>query len=280
MFAADELGLCCGSLVQTDLRGLVEAAANAGFKTITLWPTLFETALEQGASEQDLRNLLADHGLSITELDPLCSWLPIDPSNAGLAGPFAAYSEDDFFRIADVLGARTLNVIHATEVPVERAEMVERLGALCERAARHELAVSIEFLPWSPIADLGTALELVEAAGQPNCGVNIDTWHHFRSGGDLGQLAALDADHVAALQFNDVATEPWDDVIQETSTGRLLPGKGASNSAAVLRALWDAGVRVPLSAEIFNAELIGLPAVEAAERIRDSMHEVLAAAAH
>ena len=279
MFRADELGLCCGSLVQTNLRGLVEAAAHAGFASITLWPTLFEAALGGGTTEQDLRRLLDDNGLSVTELDPLCSWLPIDPGNAGLAGPFAAYSEDVFFRMADLFGARTLNVIHSTAVPVEEAEVVDRLAALCERAQAHALTVSVEFLPWSPIGDLQAALDLVKATGRANCGVNIDVWHHFRSGGDLDQLADIESEFVVALQFNDVAGTPWEDPLEETAAGRLLPGTGGSDSPAVLGALWNAGVRAPLNVEVFNASLMSLPPMEAATRIHESMHDVIREAA-
>lgn len=278
MFDQDDLGLCCGSLIQADFRGLAEAASAAGFRTITLWPTLYNNALENGLNVQDMRAILGDNGLSITELDPLCSWLPIAPDKVELAGPFAAFSEEDFYRMADALGARTLNVIHATDDPFPRENLVDRLGALCGRARGLGLSVSVEFLPWSPIGSLETALDLVRATGQANCGVNIDTWHHFRSGGSVEELANVDPTLVAALQFNDVAAQPWDDVIAETSSGRLLPGAGASDSVAVVKALWQAGVRVPLSVEIFSAELMALPAPEAAQRIAEATRAVLAQA--
>ncbi len=279
MYSSDQLGLCCGSLVQADFRGLAEAASSAGFRTITMWPTLFNAALESGLSEQDLRTILADNELSITELDPCCSWLPIDPANAGLAGPFAAFTEDDFYRIADVLGATTLNVVQTTDDPFTSQQLTDHLAATCERARAHDLNVSVEFLPWSPIGNLHTALELVKSTGQSNCGVNIDTWHHFRSGGTIEQLSQLDPRLINAMQFNDVAAQPWDNIVDETSTGRLLPGQGSSNSAAVLKALWEVGVRVPVSVEVFNLELMGLPALDVARQCSDSIRAVLAEAA-
>lgn len=278
MYKPDALGLCCGSVVQADFRGLAEAASSAGFRTITMWPTLFNGALESGLSEHDLQMILSDNNLSITELDPFCSWLPIDPENAGLAGDFAVFTEDDFYRIADTLGATTLNVIQATDDPFSNQEVIDHLSGLCERAAKRDLTVTIEFLPWSPVGNLQTALDLVKATGQSNCGVNIDIWHHFRSGGTVEQLAAVDAKWIGAMQFNDVADQPWDDIVAETSTGRLMPGQGSTDSVAVIKALWNAGVRVPLSVEVFNMELMGLPANEAAGLIGDSMRAVLAKA--
>ena len=83
MIDADDIGLCCGSLVQADFVGLVEAASGAGFKSISMWPTLFYSALENGYSEADLITILDDNGLRVTELDPYCAWLPVtvDPND-------------------------------------------------------------------------------------------------------------------------------------------------------------------------------------------------------
>jgi sugar phosphate isomerase/epimerase len=269
------LGLCCGSLIQADFRGLAEAAAGAGFTSISLWPTLFQGALEAGLSEADMRAILDDNDLRITELDPLSSWLPTDRDPDDMAAVFHAFSEDDFYRIADTLGARTLNIIQQGETTVSDAERQELINGLCERAAGHGLLVSVEFLPWSAIGNLQQALNLVDSVAHPNFGVNIDTWHHFRSGGNVEQLAAVDATRIAAIQFNDVAATAWDNPVEETAMGRLLPGKGASDSVAVYRALRDAGVAAPINVEVFSAELMALPAKEAARLLADSMRAVI-----
>ena len=273
------LGLCCGSLIQADFRGLAEAASSAGFSSISLWPTLFQGALVAGLSEADMRTILDDNGLHITELDPLSSWLPVDMDPNDMAAAFHTFSEDDFYRIADALGARTLNIIQQGETTVPEAERQELIHSLCERAAGHGLLVSVEFLPWSSIGSLQQALELVEAVDQPNFGVNIDTWHHFRSGGNVEQLAAVDAARIAAIQFNDVATVAWENPLEETAMGRLPPGQGASDSAAAYRALRDAGVSAPLNVEVFSGELMVLPAQEAARKLADSMRTVIQQAA-
>lgn len=276
MYDPNMIGLCCGSLIQADFRGLVEAAAKAGFCSISLWPSLFYNALESGLTENDMISILDDNGLRVTELDPYCSWLPITVDPTDMAASFYAYEASDFFRIADALGGRTLNVIQLSDTPISDNERVELLASLCERAQQHNLIVSVEFLPWSPIANIQQALELVQATGKSNCGVNIDIWHHFRSGGTIEQLASLDPTLVAAIQFNDVAAEPWDNILEETSTGRLLPGEGCSNSVAVLKALYQAGVQCPINVEVFSEELMQLPAAEAAQKMADSMRSVLA----
>jgi sugar phosphate isomerase/epimerase len=273
------IGLCCGSLVQADFHGLAEAASGAGFDSISLWPTLFQGALDAGLSEQDLRTILDDNGLTISELDPLSSWLPVEMDPNDMAAAFHAFREEDFYRIADTLGGRTLNIIQQGETTASEEQRLDLLNGLCERAAAHDLRVSVEFLPWSAIGSLTQALNLVHAVGNPNFGVNIDTWHHFRSGGTVQQLAEVDAAKIAAIQFNDVAAQPWDNLVEETAMGRLLPGEGASNSVAVYRALRDAGVTTTLNVEVFSAELMAMPAPEAAHRLAESMRRVIQLAA-
>lgn len=279
MYSFNDVGLCCGSLLQADFRGLAEAASKAGFSSISLWPTLFYPALEEGLSEQDMRTILADNGLHVTELDPLMSWLPLDLSADDMAGSFLAFSEDDFYRMADALGARSLNLIQQAESPISDTERTDLISALCGRAQSHGLTVSIEFLPWSPIGNLEVALDLVRSVGCENFGVNIDTWHHFRSGGTVNQLARVDSSLITAVQLNDTAETPWDNIIEETSMGRLLPGEGHSDTHAVLNALFSAGVDVPLNVEVFSSDLMSIPAQQAAKKMADSMRRLLSPAA-
>ena len=274
MYTFSDFGLCCGSLAGADFVTLAESASEAGFRSITLWPTLFEEALAGGLTPSDMRGVLEANGLTVTELDPLCTWLPITTDPADIAARFYAYDEDIFFRMAGELGARSLNVIQATNDPLDRSVVVDALGSLCDRASKHGLLVSVEFMPWSPIGSLAEALSLVGAVARDDVGVNLDTWHHFRSGGSIQELRQLDARSVAAIQISDVEAEPWEEPLRETALARRLPGEGASDTVAVLAALHSVGVRVPLNVEVFSAELVDLPPQEACSRIAESVRNV------
>lgn len=70
----EDLCLCCGTVRQADFRQLVEAAAANGYRAISLWPHLYLNAREQGLSDADLRTLLQDNSIVVTELDPLCNF--------------------------------------------------------------------------------------------------------------------------------------------------------------------------------------------------------------
>lgn len=269
------IGLCCGSLMQANFRQLAEAAAKAGFSSISMWPNVFQDALESGLSVNDLRRILDDNGLVISELDPLCSWLPLSIPDGDMASNFYSYSADDFFQIADCIGGKTLNVIQLAETSISDNERSDLLARLCERATKHSLQVSFEFLPWSPVKNIDEARALVKSTGAGNCGINLDTWHYLRSGGTIEQLAAMDGSLVNAIQFNDVAAEPWDDMINETSTGRLLPGEGAGNSVGLLEAMVKSGIDATINVEVFSTKLMEMDANEAAQLLYQSMRKVI-----
>lgn len=274
MFRRDEIGLCCGSLAQADFDALVDAASVAGFPSVSMWPTLTDAATGGGRKLGDLARALADRKLAVGELDPLCNWLGPGVDLDDMVTPFAPYDADHFFRLADALGARSVNVIRADDGTTVDVHVIDRLGALCDRAEIEGLLITVEFMPWSPVASLADATRLVHAVGRRNCAVNLDTWHHFRSGGTVEELAAVDPDLIGNVQLNDVEVEPWPDVIAETSMGRCLPGQGAGRARAVLDALWSAGVTAPITVEVFRADLLALPARDAAEAIARSVDQL------
>ncbi|NQT71224.1 MAG: sugar phosphate isomerase/epimerase [Chloroflexi bacterium] len=278
MLDYDDLCLCCGTIAHASFSELVEAAAAGGFRSISIWPHHYQDACAQGLSDQDLKLMLEDHGLSISELDPLMNWLPpaalgLDPDSPATEtlGP----GEDFFYQIADALGARHLNVVQAFGPRLETEMVVEAFAGVCDRAAQHGLKVSLEFLPWSGIPDIKTAGEIVRQAGRPNGGINLDTWHLHRSGGSVDDLTGLPADAVVAMQINDAAAESWADVIEETMQGRLLPGHGVIDLPGVFRALDTIGCMAPIGVEVFSDELLKLPPVEAARKAGDAIRTVL-----
>ncbi len=58
MLKDEDLCLCCGTLRHAGFRELVESAAVAGFRSISLWPQHYESARQQGLTDQDMRLLL------------------------------------------------------------------------------------------------------------------------------------------------------------------------------------------------------------------------------
>ena len=112
----DDLCLCCGTISHAGFRELVEAASAGGFRSISIWPHHYKCACAEGLSGRDMRLMLEDHGVVISELDPLLNWLPgASPVSEASESERAFFSptEGFFFHIADALSARHLNVVQA-----------------------------------------------------------------------------------------------------------------------------------------------------------------------
>ncbi len=273
-----DLVLCAGTVPQSSLAARVVAAAEAGFAAISIFPHDYQQARASGHSDADLRALLRDHDIAIAEIDPLLSWMPSDASDAGIneAGrAFLATGEDAFYAIADALGARSINAALADPRPVELDAVADAFGALCDRAAAHDLLVTLEFLPWTTIRDAATAAVVVQRAGRANGGVMLDAWHHFRSG---APIASIPAAQVLGIQINDAPAQPEANLIDETLHQRLAPGDGAIDLAGLLRHLAAGGCMAPIGVEVFSDTWAVTPLRDTAQRMATAARKILAAA--
>lgn len=277
MLGPKDLVLCCGTVAKADLRGLVAAASAGGFQAISLWPQLYDGARAQGLSDADIRHMLSDHGLEIAEHDALLSWLPgADLPDGGndLGSALLRRSADDFFRIAEAVGGRSLNVAQAMPSGLAVDAAADALVPVCQGAAKVGLQVSLEFLPWSDIPDPATGLAVVEACAQPNLGLMVDAWHVFRGPGEMAALRALPGSCVVGTQLCDAPAEPSTPGPLEALTARLLPGEGAIDLVDLVRALDAIGSRAPMGVEVYSDVLaaqdpvgVGRMAGEAARAI-------------
>jgi sugar phosphate isomerase/epimerase len=276
----DDLVLCSGTLARgTPFRDRLEAAAGAGYRGISLWGRDYQSARDEGYSDADLVALLDDHGLDVAELDPVWWWTPgagafsippeLDPIDV------FRFGEAELFHIGEVLGARSVNAadVLGGEWPV--ADAAESFAALCDRAADRGLLVHLEWLAWSRVPDLATAMEVVTLADRRNGGLNIDMWHCARTGTTAADLRAVPAERVLAIQVDDGPAEAEDDPVEATLHQRLLPGAGAFDLQGYLGSLRAIGVRAPVGVEVFSDDLHALGATEAAERAARATRDLL-----
>ena len=279
-----DLVLCSGTLPQAvSFRDRVDAAAGAGFRGISMWGRDYARARSDGHTDREIRSMLDDAGLAVAEVDPAWWWLP---GAAAIGASIAErdpmdvfrFDEPELLRIAEVIGARSLNAadVFGGEWTVDDA--AESFATLCDRAADHGLLVHVEFLPWSKIPDLATALAIARGADRPNGGITVDAWHLARSGGDIDELLAVRGDLVLGVQLDDGPAEPEDDLMNATLHARLLPGDGDFDLARFVGALDTIGADAPYGVEVFSDELHQLAPRDIATRAADAMRRVLAAA--
>ena len=276
-----DLVLCSGTVArQTPFRARLEAAAAAGYAAVSLWGRDYQAAREEGYSDADLVTLLDDHGLAVAELDPVWWWTP-GAAGFSIAPEFDPidvfrFGEADLFRIGGLLGARSLNAADVLGGDWGVEDAAAAFAGLCDRAADHGLLVHLEWLAWSRIADLATALEVVTLADRPNGGLNIDTWHCARTGTSAADLLAVPGARVLAIQVDDGPAHAEENLIEATLHSRLLPGAGAFDLPGYLRSLRTIGAVAPIGVEVFSDELHALGPGEAARRSAEATRRLLA----
>lgn len=255
----------------------VAAAAAAGFSGIGLLGADYAAMRASGMADTDLVALLDDHGIVLAEAEFLMDWSagPDEPDRVAMARRL----EDQVWTMADALGPRVVSVgeLLGPEAMPGLPRLVERFGALCDRAAAHGLLVALEFIPWSGIPDVATAAAIIRAADRPNGGLNVDSWHYFRGRPDAAALRTV-AERVFVVQLDDADADVVGSLFDDTNTRRRYPGEGTFDLVSFVRLLDDAGVQVPLSVEIMSREHQELPVAEAARRAYRTTRTVVDAA--
>lgn len=274
----DELVLCSATLFEDPVQAgpdalavQVEAARAAGFSGISLWALHAAAAESAGRSSADVRETVLGSGLTVPIVEAVLPWDELD-----LAAALAA--AEPIFELATAYGARYVIAVSMSPGFPPHDEAASRLRAVCQRAADHGLALAVEFLPWSGIADLASAWRLVASAGCSNLGIMIDCWHWQRQpGGPCPDvLSEIPPEFLPILQLSDAAATPDGDPLAECMRSRPLPGEGAVDIAGLLAVLREMGASPIVAPEVFNRELAREGADEMARRIYSASCRVLA----
>jgi sugar phosphate isomerase/epimerase len=255
-------------------RERVAAAARHGFDAIGLYLGQYVALREAGHSDAELRAVLAEHGQRIHEYEALRGW--------GQSG--AAYEEYQrrigiIEQMADAFGTPShVQVVGPYDGSL--AEGAAAFGRMCDRLAERGIRAAVEYLPsMTNIPDAASAWRLVETAGRDNGGLCVDSWHHARSGESLEALAAIPADRVFGVQFDDGPAAQIDpDYRVDCMTYRQVPGEGSFDLEGFVRTLDGMGVTAAYAVEVISSELDRLPADEVARRVAAGSRAVLARA--
>ena len=254
----------------------VAAAAKAGFRGIGLSVDDAERVRAGGCSNRAMLDVLARHGVRVTDLQGVTSW----PSDGRHPSARRA-DEDRVYALADVFGSRMFSVCvvcAAGEMPTVEA-MAERFAAVCDRAAEHGLTVGLEPIVLGGLTHVTQAAEVITRAGRPNGGVTVDLYHVFRAGSaGRAPFAGLSAEQVCAVHLADAAAEPQGSLADDCFHHRRIPGEGAAPLADRLVDLHAMGVDVPVSVEIHSDELRALGVEDAAMRAARGTRAVIAEA--
>jgi sugar phosphate isomerase/epimerase len=197
-----------------------------------------------------MRAVLADSGLRVVEIEFISGWA---------TGADTSAVERRVYQVAELLGGRHVSV---GEFPpgdtLDIPGAADRLAAMARRAADHGLLLAVEPFAWSPIRDVRTALQLLDAADAANAGLLVDVWHFFNGNATLSQLR-----RVAAVQLNN-GPRVHDDFLRHARATRWLPSQGELDAAALVRQLARIGYDGPYCVEVNYPEFRSMPVIDAA----------------
>jgi len=127
---------------------------------------------------------------------------------------------------------------------------LDQFAAFAAMAGARGLPVTVEFIPGTPVCDLGAALRFVAASGAANARVLVDAMHLFCSGGTAEQLAAVTPGLIGYAQLCDARQASfYDGYFDDARNNRPAPGEGVLPLAQFVRALPAAcpiGLEVPM----------------------------------
>ncbi|MCB1000938.1 MAG: sugar phosphate isomerase/epimerase [Acidimicrobiales bacterium] len=211
-----------------------EAAAAAGFDGFGMYVGDWSEQRRAGRSDAELLGILAEHGTRVVEIEAL----PL----------FADEVLDTFVHLVATYRPDRVQVVPPFTGAVDRRAAGEWLARIGDRVAPFGCSLALEFLPFTDVADVVAAAEVVDVAARPNVGICVDAWHVFRGAGLLS-LVGLDPAIVSCVQLNDGPLEPvLDDYLLDCLHHREPPGEGEFDLRgfmALTPALAPVSVEVP-----------------------------------
>jgi sugar phosphate isomerase/epimerase len=249
----------------------VAAVAEAGFAGLGLIADDL-LAVRDTIGFAALRNMIADHGLTHVEIELIERWwIP-----RGETGNSYRVREL-LFEAADVLMPAFIKIGSengpATDDPLG---LVAPLRELADQAAARGTRVAIEPMPFSAIASVPMAAQIVRAAAHPAAGLIIDAWHVFRAGTSLDELrAALTPAMIFGVELNDAAQTVVGTLFEDTVDHRLLCGEGSFDLRDLVALLRDKGFDGPWGVEILSSSFRRLPVSQAVKLAAESALTVL-----
>jgi len=123
--------------------------------------------------------------------------------------------------------------------------------------------------------DQAGALDWLDAIGEANAGLVLDTFHWHTSEGTLDELRRLDPQSIVHVHLNDARPGPVTDLLDND---RLFPGEGAIPVVPFLEALVESGYRGIVAQEVLTPSPLTDSCQTLAARARGNYDRLFSAA--
>ncbi|HUY06839.1 MAG TPA: sugar phosphate isomerase/epimerase [Acidimicrobiales bacterium] len=258
------ISLAAGTLRTVEPGEMIVAAARAGFDAVGFG---FEHRQLTPRELVGLSRRLEDESISVIDIE-VVRIAPNDDNEAAR-------------RLIDygaALGARHLLVVSNDD---DEERTADRFAEICAMASEVGIRPVLEFMAFTSVTSLASAVRIVERSGAAEGGVLIDSLHLARCGDSAKDIASFRQDLFPYAQICDAparAPSTRELLADEARHNRLEPGDGDLALAELLFALSSA---TPLSIEVLSDSLDDLPplaralsAMAAARALLESIGEI------
>ena len=240
----------------------IEVTAKAGYQAIEPWVEAIETYQKAGGSLPDLKQRIADLGLTVESAIGFPQWIADDDSKRAQGLERAKFEMN---LIAQIGGKRlAAPPSGATDLPrLDLAKAADRYRALLEAGDQIGVVPQLELWGFSKnLNRLGECADVAIQTGHPKACVLADIYHLYKGGSEAASLRLLSRHAIHVLHMNDYPAAPSREKIDDSF--RVFPGDGVAPVTEILRTLHDNGGQTVLSLELFHRKYWELDALEVA----------------
>lgn len=230
----------------------IEIAAKAGYDGFEPWVDSIQEYVRGGGTTKDLRQRIADAGLTVEGAIGFPDWI-VDDEARRSKGLDRAKREMDL--VAQIGGLRfAAPPAGATDLPkLELLKAAERYRALLDASDTIGIVPELEVWGFSKnLSRLGECVYIAVETGHPKACVLADVYHLHKGGSDFHGMGLLGRNTLQVFHMNDFPAEPPRETINDSH--RIFPGDGVAPLAEMLRTLRGTGGPKVLSLELFNRE--------------------------
>lgn len=240
------LAMHTGSYGSLPLAEALRVTREAGWDGIELRHVDFAKSMADGATISELLALVKASSLPVTAVGVERGWI----YSEGETRARLLASITEVCRWADELGAPII-MSPMDQEPGDLAQAAASVREVGDILAAYGKTMALELnvnVPQFP--QLQAVRDLLAAAGHPNVGLLVDTYHIERGEGGIGAYERLNDGEITYFQYSDVPAGPMNP--PGNTSERLPPGEGVVPFAQILPIIQAKGYTGYLSYEALN----------------------------
>jgi sugar phosphate isomerase/epimerase len=229
----------------------IDLAANAGYGAIEPWIGEIEVYREGGGSLVDLKNRIADAGLTVASAIGFAQWIVDDPQERAKG---LEQAKRDMELVAAIGGGMIAAppMGYQDKTGLDLCAAAERYAELVEVGRRAGVIPQVEVWGFSKtLSRLGEAMFIAAESGCADAGLLLDVYHLHKGGSGYDTLNLINGNAIRIFHVNDY---PGMLRTELTDAHRLYPGDGIAPIRQILQTLSDIGSAAFLSVELFNQD--------------------------